>query len=253
MRYLILTLALVLVRAAIAAPTGLLNDTGQTACYDAGGNVVACSGAADDGRYGRDAAQAKGVLYKSGAGAAAFDYTKVANNGNDLAAGVALGGNAGDWACTRDNVTGLVWEVKTDDGGLRDQENTYTNYDDPTQAQRWNGSAYVNPTQPEIDAATNSIGYVNAVNALAGANRLCGASDWRRPSKKELLSIVHHGRVSPAIDTDYFPNTPSWDFWSGSPYAGDSNFALYVYFSSGVASYDVRGEVRRVRLVRGGA
>jgi hypothetical protein len=29
----------------------------------------------------------------------------------------------------RDNVTGLVWEVKTADGGLRDQKWSYTWYD----------------------------------------------------------------------------------------------------------------------------
>ncbi|MEQ1812925.1 MAG: hypothetical protein ABL860_00520, partial [Candidatus Nitrotoga sp.] len=31
--------------------------------------------------------------------------------------------------CVRDNVTGLMWEVKTADGGLRDWTKSYTNYD----------------------------------------------------------------------------------------------------------------------------
>ena len=29
----------------------------------------------------------------------------------------------------RDNVTGLFWEVKTDDGSIHDKDNTYTWYD----------------------------------------------------------------------------------------------------------------------------
>ena len=63
-----------------------------------------------------------GALPKTGAGAAGFDYTKIANDGSELPADAPLGSAAGEWACTRDNATGLVWEVKTDDGGLRDMD-----------------------------------------------------------------------------------------------------------------------------------
>ena len=48
-----------------------------------------------------------------GGGAAGFDYTKIANNGTTLGAGAILGTAATDWACTKDNITGLTWEVKT--------------------------------------------------------------------------------------------------------------------------------------------
>lgn len=41
MRFPILPLTLVFAHAAIAAPTGLLNDTGQTCCHDAGNGTVA--------------------------------------------------------------------------------------------------------------------------------------------------------------------------------------------------------------------
>jgi hypothetical protein len=66
-----------------------------------------------DCRYGRDAAAAAGVLTKTGGGAKGFDYTKIANNGTTLGAGAALGNAPTDWACTKDNITGLTWEVKT--------------------------------------------------------------------------------------------------------------------------------------------
>jgi hypothetical protein len=45
-----------------------------------------------------------------------------------LAASAALGTNSTDWACTRDNITGLIWEIKTDDNGLRDKDYSYTWY-----------------------------------------------------------------------------------------------------------------------------
>ena len=98
---------------------------------------------------------------------APHSYSKIANSGSVLPDSAVLGSGAGDWACTRDNTTGLIWEVKTTDGGLRDWNKGYTNYDDPTQAQKQSGSNFVNPTQAEIDAASNSIGLINAVNTNA--------------------------------------------------------------------------------------
>ena len=56
-------------------------------------------------------------------------YTKIANNGLRLPDSATLGTNPTDWACTKDNNTGLVWEVKTTDGGLRDMNYYYANYD----------------------------------------------------------------------------------------------------------------------------
>jgi hypothetical protein len=49
-------------------------------------------------------------------------YTKIANDGSELPDSATLGTNPTDWACTKDNKTGLIWEVKTDDGGLRDKD-----------------------------------------------------------------------------------------------------------------------------------
>ena len=68
----------------------------------------------------------------------------------------------------------------------------------------------------------------------------------------ELSSIVDYSRVNPAIDTDYFPNTNSANFWSSSPYANYSNHAWIIYFNYGYGSYDYRYYNTHVRLVRGG-
>jgi hypothetical protein len=163
--------------------------------------------------------------------AAHAGYVKIANDGTDLPDSAAQGTNPTDWACTLDTATGLVWEVKTP----ANAGNTYTNYD----------SSYTGGT--DIDVSTNSIGYVNTVNG----NQLCGAANWRMPSKDELLGLVVPGSA-PTINTTYFPNTLSSYFRSGSPYAGDSSYAWGVAFYDGGAYRNGRSGNYLVRLVRGG-
>ena len=51
---------------------------------------------------------------------ASATYTKMANNGAELPDSAYLGSGATDWACSRDNATGYIWEVKTT-SGLRNQ------------------------------------------------------------------------------------------------------------------------------------
>ncbi|WP_200154164.1 InlB B-repeat-containing protein, partial [Chromatium okenii] len=203
-------------------PVGHLNDTGIQFCGDyPGGNNNPCLGtepAGQDKHYGRDAEAAAGTLTKVGGGAAGFDFTAIDASGNTT----TPTSGANPHPCVLDNVTGLMWEVKTDDNGLRDQAHTYT-----------------------FDEAAS---YVNAVNDL----NLCGFSDWRMPTVKELYGITHLGIFNSTIDSTYFPNTPNWLFWSGSPYANGANYAWYVYFVIGNASYDHRNGNNHVRLVRGG-
>ena len=84
---------------------------------------------------GRSAADRYGLLSKVGASSAAGrDYSKIANDGSVLPADASLGSGPGDWACTRDNHTGLIWEVKVNaPTDLRHQGHAYTWYDpDPT-------------------------------------------------------------------------------------------------------------------------
>ncbi|MBK7001118.1 MAG: DUF1566 domain-containing protein [Rhodoferax sp.] len=89
-------------------------------------------------------------------------------------------------------------------------------------------------------------------NALTGTVTFAGQSDWRLPNIRELQTILDRS-VYPAIDNAAFPNTPSSSFWSGSPYAGDSNSAWDVHFGYGFAYYDTnRSNDYAVRLVRGG-
>jgi Protein of unknown function (DUF1566) len=150
--------------------------------------------------------------------------------------------------CVRDNATGLIWEGKTADAaGLRYVHHSYTNYDD-IESLQVQGDGLHYPTQTQIDANTNSIGYKNAVNA----SNLCGSGAWRMPTKDELLGIVKTSET-PTIDNSWFPNTASWYYWTSSPYTGGTQYALTVSFDNGDVSYNDRGyrnAFNRIRLVR---
>ena len=156
--------------------------------------------------------------------------------------------------CVKDNGTGLVWEGKTASPGSTSRlgTSTYTNFDNKNAAQHFAGTGY--PTQDEIDASTNSIGYITTVNAGSG---LCGYTDWRLPTKEELQGIRDAGQTSaPQIDKTWFPNTQDGSYWTSSP-AGNGNdpsSATVIYFTSAfISGGGSRSSslVHHVRLVRG--
>ncbi|QVL49251.1 MAG: DUF1566 domain-containing protein [Thiocapsa sp.] len=215
-----------------------LNDTGIDWCADGTRNFLACPVAGypwQDAQDGRDAHQ-----HDDSDGHAGFSFTKLDANGN------ALSASATSWRCVRDNVTGLVWEVKTDDGGLRDKDWRYTWYNpDPGTN---GGDAGTQDGGSCSGSACDTHAFVQAVNAAG----LCGARDWRLPSVDELLSIISNDRINPAIDTGYFPYTVSNGFWSSSPIAGYSDRAWPVNFGYGNVGHYEKSYALYVRLVRAG-
>lgn len=78
------------------------------------------------------------------------------------------------------------------------------------------------------------------------------SSLWRLPNKKELFSLRERRCYNPAINTTFFPNTPSSYFWSSSPSANNSYYAWGVYFYYGSVYDYYKDSQRSVRLVRGG-
>ena len=178
-------------------------------------------------------------------GQSGFDFTKLDAAGEPLSRqGLewsAVGSEAAgtQWSCVRDNHTGLVWEVKTDIG-LHDKDVTY----------KWGGLTAVGR-----DAAPQFGTYDDDWNVLVTSSNagggLCGATGWRVPKIKELVSIVNYNN-SPVMDTHYFPNTVSNFYWSASPYAFNSSNAWRLGFNSGDDAASNRGSGGRVRLVRPG-
>lgn len=224
------------------AATQPLNDTGIDWCADGSQNNLDCpvqGYEGQDGDHGRDALARSGQLQKVGGG----DFTKLDNSGNPLPE------SASDWSCVRDNVTGLIWEVKqpVGSGGLRDASHTYTWYNPDNSSN--GGDAGTQNGGTCQGSACDTQAFVNAVNSQG----LCGASDWRLPSVNELFSIVHNGRIEPAIDQAYFPHTPQYGwYWSSSLYADGSNYAWGVGFNLGYVGYGGKSHYSHVRLVRAG-
>ncbi len=255
MRALIVLLAVIPLAATAQTVSKRVNDTGIDFCRDHGTGIdtpitaaTTCTAAqgAQDARYGRDAAAQRGALAKVGGGSKGFDFTKIANDGSTLPASAALGRGATDWACTYDNTTGLMWEVKTT-SGLRSQSHTYSWYDS---VHNYGGYAGIASGGRCLTAGRcDTEKYVADVNAA----NLCGHSDWRMPTIRELFNLADRGIASPGplIDLTYFPNTPIAYWWSGSPVAHDLHLAWSMNFADGT-SYWVDGVRFFVRLVRAG-
>ena len=163
----------------------------------------------------------------------------------------ASGGRYELTECVKDNGTGLIWEGKTaSPASSRLGTGTYTNFDRTDSNQRLNlvTFVYVTPTQTEIDASTNSIGYKNSVNASS----LCGFTDWRLPTKEELNGILDASQTSTLkIDSTWFPNTQAGGYWSSSP-TSTAHQGYGVNFSNGNETSYPRtdGISYYVRLVR---
>jgi hypothetical protein len=100
-----------------------------------------------------------------------------------------------------DELTGLMWEQKTDDGGSRDKDRAHT--------------------------------WLDALNYCE--DLILGAfSDWRLPNPKELERIVDLSTSSPAADTTYFPNTNDEFYWTGTTCSGCHKHKAFSYdFSDG--------------------
>jgi Protein of unknown function (DUF1566) len=225
------------------------NDTGvsKQQCYPTGSNVLAaCSTsalAAQDGATGRDAATATN---SKADGLLGFSFRKVCNSGSVAGFGNCptkpkFGSSAKRWGCTRDEVTGLTWEVKTATGP-RGADRLFSRY-----------SAAFDPNG-EFGSSTDAAGYVAEINAAG----LCGANDWRLPTALELQSLSAMGGVVfaggdglIAIDTTWFPNTIEDAFWAEEDFVLNVTNAWVVETFSGRTVNHSRSEPSSVRLVRG--
>lgn len=183
---------------------GALPDTGQTRCYD-DSKQIACPQPGED-FYGQDA-----------------QYSGEPQSYTLLQGGIMV----------QDNVTGLIWESKTDDKSIHDKDNKYTWYDSNRET---NGGEAGTPGD-----GTDTEDFINSLNSA----KFGGFSDWRLPTVKELSSLLNRDTSDPAVNTYFFPHIGSHvsygnPYWTSDTDASDSNYAWCINF-------DADGHVERTK------
>ena len=177
--YMIIVVLIALPCIVLASP---VPDTGQTKCYD-DSQEIPCPQPSEP-FYGQDAQYPCNPQ----------SYTKLDSSGDELPHDAPW-----PWAMVKDNVTGLVWEVKTDDGSIHDQDNAYVVWD-----------------------------IIHSFIVRLNAQNFGGYSDWRLPAVKELSTIVIRDVYKPSINTFYFPNTMLLWYWSSTPFPYQPLFPEYI-------------------------
>ena len=86
----------------------------------------------------------------------------------------------------------------------------------------------------------------------AGELDLSGKSDWRLPTRKELLSLISDIKTRPCIKTSSLVCASS-GYWSSTTFANYTSYAWSVHFSSGSVYHHDKSYNYYVRCVRGGS
>jgi len=137
-----------------------------------------------------------------------------------------------------DTSTSLMWEKKTDDGGIHDKDNTY----------RWSTGI---PFNPDGEAFTVFLITLNTPPCFAGH------CDWRLPKvdkdtdfTPELETIVDCSFGSTCIDPIFFP-TRGNNHWSATAFTGfPFDEAWFISFGGGFLDHQAMGIPNSVRAVR---
>lgn len=198
-------------------------DTSQTLCYDYEGNEISPCPLPEALFYGQDA------CYEINPSS----YTKLDEFGNP----VLFSGES--WAMVQDNVTGLIWEAKTDDKSIHDKDNTYTWYDADPDTNGQNEGVSGN--------GTDTMDFIERLNAI----NFGGYSDWRLPTIDELASITDKGtQEHPTVNRDFFPNTMSSYYFSATTNVSNRADAWAIGFYYGHDHSPAKSDRCYVRAVR---
>jgi hypothetical protein len=186
-------------------------------------------------------------------------YTKLDANGKPLPK------SANHWDCVLDNKTKLIWEEKTNNGGLRDKNWTYTWYD-PNQETNGGSVGYQDRHEYKNDeplgkscgntlSSCNTLAYVDAVNKGGG---ICGHSNWKMPTVVQLKTLVtsqvyQHPFASFKwpIHSSYFHSLPIdlIGYWSSLAAPGLDKNAWIVALHNGYGNFEYKSNNAHIRLV----
>jgi hypothetical protein len=148
--------------------------------------------------------------------------------------------------CVLDTRTGLIWEVKTADDGVRDKDWLYSWFVS-IQPETGKPAGYPNSGRCHHNQGCDTQSYVSGINK----SRLCGYRDWRLPSAAELEGLLEVAPNAPKIAPLFFPNTPASYFWSSDYVALEVGGAVLVSFDHGLSLPGNSASGAHVRLVRG--
>lgn len=136
-----------------------------------------------------------------------------------------------DGAIVQDNITGLIWELKTNMDSVKD----YTNIHDADNTYKWcDTNANTNGGDEGTCGINDTKSFIDQLNS----ENFGGQRNWRLPTIKELATLVNLGRVKPAIDpifaaTTHSTSETSSNYWSATTKAGDPPYAWLVNFYYG--------------------
>ncbi|MEM1262647.1 MAG: DUF1566 domain-containing protein [Pseudomonadota bacterium] len=243
------------------------NDSGVTYCGTDAGTLLACPQPGypgQDAEFGRDA-----VFADNSDGAGGFHFTKLDAAGDPLANQDALypyvnvpsNPQQARWDCVRDEVTGLVWEIKADQpNDVRHYDWTYTWYDsdgvgDGGDPGTENGGTCAAGLNCDTEA------YVAAINATS----LCGFNDWRLPRPDEFFDLAFVASATAdarrGLDDGYFPHNYSTSlggdvgdtFWTDSTLPSDPTLARGFRNKARLPEQTLlpKSSAYAIRLVRG--
>jgi len=151
----------------------------------------------------------------------------------------------GDGTVT-DRRTGLQWEMKTDDAGVHDKDNTYT----------WSATG----TKPDGPAFVDFLGELNNCVEAGGFppsdvnGGFAGHCDWRLPTVVELqtifdTSVAGCGAGDACIDPIFGP-TINYNYWTSTTFGDAPSFAWFGDFDVGQVEEAAKSGAFYVRAVR---